>query len=90
MFNVTYAAVARLAQELSRLEQPDQKVIRFCRSDDRMHLRLGEVQPGDQGFAHGGRIVFVVEPSLARQLSQRTLDIKRSSGGTKLSLIRSA
>jgi hypothetical protein len=86
MFNVTNAAVARLAEELGRLERPAQKVVRFCRGEDRMHLRLSDAQPDDQGFTHDGKVVLVVDPTLARQLTRRTLDIKQTPKGTKLCL----
>lgn len=90
MFNVTNAAVARLAQELGRLERPVRKVVRFCRKEDGMHLRLSEAQPHDRGFAHAGRVVLVVDDPLARQLASCTLDVKETSAGIKLHLAQTA
>jgi len=90
MFKVTDAAAARLAAELERLEIPDRKVIRFCRDDEGMHLRVSELHPGDKGFAHAGRTVLVVEERLVERLSRRTLDTRETADGTKLFLAESA
>lgn len=90
MFNVTNAAVARLAEELGRLELSDSRVVRFCRKDDGMHLRLSEALPEDRGFSHDGKVVLVVDGPLAQRLASRTLGIKETSKGAKLSLAQTA
>lgn len=90
MFHVTNAAMVRLAQELCRLELPERRVIRFCRKQDGMHLRLSEAQPDDRGFVHDGKTVLVVEASLARQLTRRTLDLAETPAGSKLRLTQTA
>ncbi|MBI4582343.1 MAG: hypothetical protein HY718_21795 [Planctomycetes bacterium] len=86
MFKVTDAAVARLAEELNRLETPDGRVIRFCHDTAGLHLRLSSVQPGDKEFAHQGRTVLVVDGDLDQRLTDRRLGIKETAEGTKLSL----
>lgn len=86
MFNVSKAAVARVAEELDRLKASTDRVVRFFREKGAMHLRLSQINPDDQGFAHQGRVVLVVDRGLAEQLDQRTLDVKDTPSGTKLCL----
>jgi hypothetical protein len=90
MFNVTKAAVARVAQELDHLKASTDRVVRFFRQKGAMHLRLSEMNAGDQSFAHQGRVVLVVDSGLAEQLGQRTLDVKETTNGTKLCLAPAA
>lgn len=85
MFNVTDAAAAFVADELDRLESPA-RVVRFCLATDGLHLRLSNAQSGDKRFAHRGRTVFVVDDDLAQRLTRRTLDVKQTADGRKLSL----
>ena len=85
MFALTGAAVAFVAEELDRRETPA-RVVRFCRDREGLHLRLSDAQPGDKSFAHCGRTVFVVDDDLAQRLTGRTLGVKDTVHGMKLSL----
>ncbi len=86
MFKVSDAAAIRLAEELERLEAPDEKVIRFWVDRGGLHLRLSKVRDGDTEFACGGRTVLVVDDDMAERLTSRTLDVKQTATGTKVSL----
>lgn len=86
MFNVSKAAVARVAEELDGLKASADRVVRFFRQEGAMHLRLSEINPDDQGFSHQGRVVLVVDRGLAEELGQRTLDVRDTPSGTKLCL----
>jgi hypothetical protein len=85
MFKVTDAATAFVADELDRLETPA-RVVRFCLATDGLHMRLSNAQSGDTQFVHQGRTVFVVDDDLAERLAGRTLDVKETADGVKLSL----
>ncbi len=85
MFKVTDAAVALVAEELNRLDAPA-RVVRFYHNSDGLHLRLSETHPGDKSFTHQDRTVFVVDEDLAHRLNGRTLDVKETSDGMKLTL----
>lgn len=84
MFNVSKAAVARVAEELDRLKASADRVVRFFRQEGAMHLRLSEINPDDQGFSHQGRVVLVVDRGLAEKLDRRILDVRETSNGKKL------
>ncbi len=86
MFKVSDAATLRLAEELERLKVPDEKVVRFCVDTAGLHLRLSYVRDGDTEFAHAGRTVLVVDDDLAQRLTSRTLEVRQTPSGTKLSL----
>ena len=85
MFKVTDAALALVAEELNRRENPA-KVVRFCADTRGLHLRLSNARQGDKRFAHRDRTVFVVDERLARRLTGRTLDVKETPDRMKLSL----
>jgi hypothetical protein len=85
MFKVTDAAVALVAGELDRRKTPA-KVVRFCHDTEGLHMRLSNAHPGDKSFAHQGRTVFVVDDDLAKRLNSRTLGVKKTADGNKLSL----
>lgn len=85
MFEVTDAAKRLMAGELDRLEKPT-SVIRFYHDSEGLHLRLSAAQPRDTSFDLRGRTVFVVDDNLAQRLTDRTLDVKQTEGGVKLSL----
>jgi hypothetical protein len=85
MFKVTDDAVALVAEELDRRETPA-RVVRFCHDTEGLHMRLSNAHPGDKSFAHKGRTVFVVDDDLAQRLDSRTLGVKKTAGGNKLSL----
>ena len=87
MFKVSDAAAVRLAEKLERLEAPREKVARFCVDREGLHLRLSKVRPGDTQFAHEGKTVLVVDDELVRRLASRTLDVKQTAAGSRLSLI---
>lgn len=85
MFTLTDAAVAFVAEELDRRDSAA-RVVRFCHDTEGLHLRLSKADPADKRFAYRGRTVFVIDDDLAQRLTDRTLDIKETAGGTKLSL----
>lgn len=85
MLTLTDNAVAFIAEELDRRKTPA-RVVRFCRDSHGLHLRLSNLKPGDKSFAHRGRTVFVVDDDLAQRLTGRTLGVKTTLDGTKLSL----
>ncbi len=88
MFKVSDAAAVRLAEKLERLEAPCEKVVRFCVDREGLHLRLSKVRPGDTQFAHEGKTVLVVDDDLFQRLASRTLDVKRTEAGDRLSLVQ--
>jgi hypothetical protein len=66
----------------------DHAVLRIIRRDDRLRMRFGELHPGDETFAHEGRVVLAIDPRVARSLSLRQLDLRQTTGGPRLRLMK--
>jgi hypothetical protein len=64
----------------------DDAVLRIIRRKDRLRLRLSLVRPGDQTFAHDGRVVLALDERMRRSLSRRQIDIRQTNGGPRLRL----
>jgi Fe-S cluster assembly iron-binding protein IscA len=87
MFKISNAAAVRLAEKLEQMEAPHEKVVRFCVDSEGLHLRLSKKRPGDTQFAHEGKTVLVVDDNLFQRLASRTLDVKQTETGDRLSLV---
>jgi hypothetical protein len=85
VFKLTDAAAAFLADKLESLHSPS-RVVRLSRNTDGLHLRLSDSRPGDQSFSYGDRTVFVVDDNLSQRLTTRTMDVRNTPDGVKLSL----
>lgn len=84
MLKVSSSAAARMAVLLTA--KPERSVLRIVRADDRFRMRVGHVRPGDETFAHAGRVVLALEPRIAKSLSLRELDLRNTAGGPRLRL----
>ena len=84
MLKVSIPAAARMAQLLSA--KADDAVLRIIRSKDRLRLRLGRMHPGDQTFAHNGRVVLAIDQRVGSSISLRQLDIRQTDTGPRLRL----
>ena len=86
MFAVTETAGIRLLEKLSKRATSDDSVMRFVRKSRGWLLRLDKPELDDSLFEHDGQTVLVVDAKAARLLSDRTLDTKDASAGSKLCL----
>jgi Fe-S cluster assembly iron-binding protein IscA len=86
MFDVTRTAVDRLAEKLDDRNVEDDVTMRFVRRPGGWQLRLDRAKTGDVVFAREGRTVLVIDTEAARRLTNRTLDAKVGSEGTRLFL----
>ena len=86
MLQVTTPAAARMAHLLSA--RPENAVLRIVRRDQRLRLRLGIIRPGDQTFAHDGRVVLAIDERLGSKLSRGQIELRETQDGPRLRLMR--
>ena len=84
MLTITDTASARLGEMLS--DSPGGEVMRIVRQNRRARMRRDQARPDDTVFTHQGRVVLVLDGVVADALSARTLDLRQSSTGPRLSL----
>jgi Fe-S cluster assembly iron-binding protein IscA len=84
MLTVTTNAGARLTHLLDQSE--NFTAVRIVGRDRQLKLRRDQVRSGDATFAHSGRVVLVLDSRMSRALSSRTLDVRETSTGPRLSI----
>lgn len=84
MLTITETASARLGELLS--DSPETEVMRIVRPNRRARMRRDQARPDDTVFTHQGRVVLVLDGSVADSLSARTLDLRQAATGPRLSL----
>jgi hypothetical protein len=84
MLTVTQTAAARLSQLLG--DSGIDRAVRIVRRERGLKLRKDHARPGDVTFAHQGRVVLLLDRRVAGSLSTRTLDVRDTTTGTRLSL----
>ena len=84
MLKVSPPAAARMANLLTA--KSDVAVLRIVRHHDRLRMMTGLLRPGDDTFAHEGRVVLAIDPRVARSLSLRQLDLRQTPKGPRLRL----
>lgn len=84
MLKVSVPAAARMAVLLNA--KSDHAVLRIVRRDDRLRLKTGRLRPGDETFAHEGRVVLAIDALIAKSLTLRQLDLRETSTGPRLRL----
>lgn len=82
MLKISPTAAARMADLLTA--KSDNAVLRIVRRDDRLHLQTGRLRPGDETYAHEGRVVLAIDPRVAKSLTLRQLDLRETSTGPRL------
>ena len=88
MFTLSEAAGAHLAKVLAEEETPENEnvVIRMSQSKDGFNLTLGQAGPADTTFADEGVIVLAIDEELSKALANKTLDVKTTENGERLTL----
>ena len=86
MLNVTYPAAEFLDQILAQNEAPVAVVGRLVLKGDEISMAADKLRPGDQTFAHGTRIVLVLDEQMSQILAEQTLDTKYTDDGVELDL----
>ena len=79
MLKVTISAAARMAHLLKA--KADDAVLRIVRHKDRLRLRTDVLHPGDQTFAHDGRVVLALDQRVGTDLTLRQLDVRMTDAG---------
>ncbi|MGH7127415.1 MAG: hypothetical protein ACREIV_02515 [Planctomycetaceae bacterium] len=84
MLTVTESAGTRLSGFLRK--SADETVIRIVRRRKRLKLRRDHQRPDDTTFIHDGRIVLVLDGRISDALAFRTLDVRQTERGPRLTL----
>jgi hypothetical protein len=88
MFHITPNAARYLKRALSRVEEPDNACFRLKVGQKGPDVTLDQTRPGDQFVEHEGDVVLTLEPSVAEQLAQRTLDYDEPKSRLVLTKVR--
>jgi len=86
LFTVTPGAKARLASKLTTKKATSAQALRFVRRPGGWQLRLDGADPADTKFTHDGRTVLLLDADVTRKMKSKTLDIRQTSGGPRLTL----
>jgi len=84
MLKVSDRAAQRMAHLLNA--KSDRSVLRIIRRDDRLRMQFGHLLPGDQTFAHEGRVVLAIDKQIGKSLELRNLDLSQTRTGPRLRL----
>jgi Fe-S cluster assembly iron-binding protein IscA len=88
MLTVTQTASERLSRKLTDAEVEDDTAVRVVRKRKGRGwaMRMDKERPSDVTFAHQGRTVLVLDEEVSQMLANKTLDVRQSDSGPKLSL----
>lgn len=86
MLAVTDAAKDRLVVKLDRRKAGEGQGLRFRRTKTGWRLRLDRARPEDTTFTHAGRHVLLLDPRVAVAIADRTLDVRQTDDGPRLTL----
>ena len=85
---ISKPARAALKELLKMTRRKPNQVIRLVSDSEGDGLVLGKKNEDDQVVRHDGLTILVVDPILSEKLSDRTLDVRPSSGGYSWNLIK--
>ena len=88
MLTMTEAAGAHLARKLAERRASAGKAIRIVRkrTGDGWTMRVDKMGKDDVTFTHAGKTVLALNEKASRMLEDKTLDVKKTSAGPRLSL----
>jgi Fe-S cluster assembly iron-binding protein IscA len=89
MLIVTSDARRRLARKLALKKAASDQALRFVRRPGGWRLRLDGADSADTTICHDGRIVLLLDPTAAQLMKNKTLDVRKTVGGTRLTLVDS-
>jgi hypothetical protein len=79
MKGITESAAKKLYRALAASDLSEDRCVRFVTTADGADLMIGKRRPGDKVFTHKGRVVLVVEPSVAEGCEWDMLDYQDGS-----------
>ncbi|HVW01472.1 MAG TPA: hypothetical protein VHB77_14065, partial [Planctomycetaceae bacterium] len=83
---MTHTAGARLQVLLEERKVPSEEVVRITQGKKRLRLCRDRQRPDDATFAHNGRVVLVLAPTVAASLETRRLELAETTAGPRLRL----
>lgn len=87
MLKVTKAALDRLSEKLENKKASEEAALRFTRKPGGWRLQVDEPDPTDNAFTRGGRKILVLDNEVSQSLSNKTLDVRETGDGPRLTLL---
>jgi hypothetical protein len=87
MTTITQAAARHLDAELDAARAEEGIAVRLERRADLWTMRLDREAPGDKVLDYRGRTVLLVDPSVAEELADTTVDTSQTSTGVRFILL---
>ena len=88
MLSLSYITGEHLAYMLAKVNAPEDAVMRAVVQDGEYGLKIDTVQPDDATFAHGERIVLVINEQVSKLLADMKLDVEVTGEEPELVLIK--
>jgi hypothetical protein len=75
-----------LSEKLNNRKAAEDVAMRFTRGQGGWRLRPDRTRPADTTFSHEGRDVLVLDDEVAKAMADKTLDVKDTKAGPRLTL----
>jgi hypothetical protein len=86
MTRITQAAGRHLDKQLDAAQAEEGTAVRIDRYANLWTMRLDREAPGDTAFDYRGRTVLLMDPSVAEELAETTVDICPTPSGARFVL----
>jgi hypothetical protein len=88
MLTVTAGALDRLSTKLESKKAEEDEAFRMTPRTGGWKLHLDRARPTDKEIKHDGRSVLLLDEAASRAMKDRTLDVRATHAGPRLSLRR--
>ena len=86
MVTVTYTAAEHMAYMLSEHQACDDVVVRMKSTKDGVEMQPDKIRPGDETFAHNGKVILVLDQQTSQLLGNLTIDLMTDDDGSHLTI----
>lgn len=86
MLTVTAGALDRLSTKLDRKKAEEDEAFRMTQRTGGWKLHLDRARPTDKEIKHDGRSVLLLDEAASLAMKDRTLDVRATDSGPRLSL----
>ncbi len=86
MVTLTYTAGERMAYMLSEHQDRDDVVMRIKLTKGDVEMQPDKIRPGDETFAHDGKVILVLDQQISQLLDNKTIDLMTDDDGSHLTI----